>query len=52
MILPPSQPATKSARFSFILEVRLGLIQISARGEETQQALDQPKLKLLVELLV
>lgn len=31
--LPPRQPATKSALFSLILDVRLGLIQIPARTE-------------------
>lgn len=33
MTLPPRHPATKSALFSLILDVRVGFIQIPARGE-------------------
>lgn len=46
--LPPRQPATKSALFSLILDVRLGLIQIPATGERTQGTvrLSQQKTKV------
>lgn len=41
--LPPRQPATKSALFSLILDVRLGLIQMPVRHERTQDAVNHPQ---------
>lgn len=39
MTLPPRHPATKSALFSFILDILAGLIQVPAarRGQERTQ---------------